>query len=169
MASAVPIQNNISKHYQIIVYATKGSKANVLNKLRIDLPLYPHQKVPRCNGISITNVWDDIRELTSGYFSGREPFRKDDGHIINKCQSPIKLLLRIILLSSMPGDLMFDPFAGMGTSLVVAKQLNRNYIGCEIDTLYYNIINNRLNILRECDDIEKFKNYYRYTNDIDII
>ncbi|MFC1757199.1 DNA methyltransferase [Planctomycetota bacterium] len=33
-----------------------------------------------------------------------------------------------------PGDLVVDPFAGSGTTLAAAKKLNRNYIGCEIDS-----------------------------------
>ena len=45
------------------------------------------------------------------------------------CQMPEQLLGRIIRVSSNPGDLVLDPFAGSGTTLVVAKKLGRQWIG----------------------------------------
>lgn len=47
------------------------------------------------------------------------------------CQLPEALLERIIKVSSSPGDLVFDPFAGSGTTLAVARKLARDYLGCE--------------------------------------
>lgn len=47
-------------------------------------------------------------------------------------QKPYELLKRIILQSSNEGDLILDPFMGSGTTLEVARDLNRNYIGCDI-------------------------------------
>jgi DNA modification methylase len=44
---------------------------------------------------------------------------------------------------SNPSDLVLDPFAGGGTTLAVAKTLNRRCIGIEIDPQYINIIRNR--------------------------
>lgn len=46
--------------------------------------------------------------------------------------------------SSDEGDVVFDPFAGSATTLVACKELNRRYIGCELDDYYYNIALNRL-------------------------
>jgi len=42
--------------------------------------------------------------------------RRDNGERAHKQQAPIALLLRIILASSQPGDTVFDPFAGTGTT-----------------------------------------------------
>lgn len=167
--SAVPIQNGYGKHYQIIVYATKGTKPRVFNKLRIDPPLLVTEKYQRPNGMYVTDVWDDIRELTSGYFAGDEPLRLPSGERAHKQQAPIHLLLRILLSSSNPGDLVFDPFAGTGTTLVVAQQLQRKAIGIEIDDLNYELISSRLEHLRSSDDISKFYKDYRYTNDLENI
>ncbi|MEM0286391.1 MAG: DNA methyltransferase [Candidatus Methanomethyliaceae archaeon] len=51
-------------------------------------------------------------------------------------QKPIKLLERIILASTNEGDLILDPFNGSGTTGIVAKQLNRRYIGIDINKDY---------------------------------
>ncbi|WP_428387059.1 DNA-methyltransferase [Mucisphaera sp.] len=52
------------------------------------------------------------------------------------CQLPEALLERIIKVSSDPGDLVFDPFAGSGTTLAVAHRLGRAYLGCEQSSAY---------------------------------
>jgi len=164
--SAVPSEIRYSKQYQIIAFATKSGKPRVFNKLRVDLPIPPDYKYERPNGIYITDVWGDIRELTSGYFAGDEAIRDNKGDRVHTQQSPIALLLRIILSSTLPGDTVLDPFAGTGTTLVVAHQLERNSIGVEIDSEYVKIIEDRLNHLRPADDIMKFYDYYIHTPDL---
>lgn len=161
--SAVPSEIRYSKQYQIIVFATKSRKPRVFNKLRVDLPIPPNYKYERPNGIYITDVWDDIRELTSGYFAGDEAIRDNKGDRVHTQQSPIALLLRIILSSTLPGDTVLDPFAGTGTTLVVAHQLKRNSIGIEVDAEYVKIIEDRLNHLRPADNIMKYYGYYGHT------
>ena len=164
--SAIPSEIRYSKQYQIIVFATKGRKPRVFNRLRIDLPTPPEYKYERANGVYVTDVWDDIRELTSGYFAGEEAIRDSKGNRVHTQQSPIALLLRIILASTLPGDTVLDPFAGTGTTLVVAHQLKRNSIGIEIDPEYIKIIENRLKYLRPADNIMKYYTYYRYTQNL---
>jgi DNA modification methylase len=161
--SAVPIETRFSKQYQIIVYAIKGDKPRVFNKVRIDPPPLPWHKYEHENGVYLTDVWDDIRELTSGYFAGNEAFRDDNGDRMHVQQTPVALLLRMILSSSLPGDLVFDPTAGTGTALVVAKQLGRYSIGIEIDPLNVELINKRLATLRAADDISNYLEYYKFT------
>jgi len=51
-------------------------------------------------------------------------------------QKPEALLRKIILASSNENDLVLDPFSGSGTTLVVATQLKRNWLGCELSPLY---------------------------------
>jgi len=164
--SAIPSEIRYSKQYQIIVFATKGRKPRVFNRLRIDLPTPPEYKYERANGVYVTDVWDDIRELTSGYFAGEEAIRDSKGNRVHTQQSPIALLLRIILASTLPDDTVLDPFAGTGTTLVVAHQLKRNSIGIEIDPEYIKIIENRLKYLRSGDNIMKYYTYYRYTQNL---
>ena len=59
---------------------------------------------------------------------------KDPKH---PAQKPIRLLKHLISISTNPGDIVFDPFMGVGSSGVAAKELGREYIGCEIDKAYY--------------------------------
>jgi len=164
--SAVPGQKRFGKHYQIIAFATKGKTPRVFNRLRINPPLLVTEKHPRPEGRYITDVWDDIRELTSGYFAGNEPFRLESGERIHKQQSPVQLLLRIILSSSKVGDMIFDPFAGTGTILVVAKQLQRKSLGIEIDPANVSLIANRISYLRDIDDIKIYRRDYIFTKNL---
>lgn len=167
--SAVPNNNRFGLHYQIIVFATKGKNPRVFNKLRIDPPLLETERIRRPNGMFVTDVWDDIRELTSGYFAGDEPLRYENGERIHKQQSPIHLLTRVILSSTNPGDFVFDPFAGTGTALVVAKQLLRNSIGVEIDPINCQYAQNRIAMIRDSDDIFGLYHYYRFTENLENI
>jgi DNA modification methylase len=164
--SAVPSEFRFSKQYQIIAFATKGEKSRTFNKLRIDLPIPSEYKYERANGVYLPDVWDDIRELTSGYFAGDEAIRESKGNRVHTQQSPIALLLRIILSSTLPGDTILDPFAGTGTALVVAQQLERKSIGIEIDPAFVKIIEQRLKHLRPADNISRYSKYYKYTPDL---
>ncbi|MCS7190649.1 MAG: site-specific DNA-methyltransferase, partial [Fimbriimonadales bacterium] len=87
--SAVPNGWRFGKQYQIIAFATKGRKPRVFHRLRIDAPLRPEYKYPREAGMFVTDVWDDIRELTSGYFAGEEAIRDKHGERFHKQQSPV--------------------------------------------------------------------------------
>ena len=164
--SAVPVKNKYGKQYQIIVYATKGDRAKTFNRLRIDPQLPYNYKYERENGIFVTDVWDDIRELTSGYFAGNEAIRNEAGERFHKQQTPIALLLRIILTSTKVGDTILDPFAGTGTTSVVAMQTQRNSISIEIDPNNINCIKSRLTDIRETDIIQKYYEDYVYTDNL---
>ena len=69
-------------------------------------------------------------------------------------QKPIKILKRMIGLSSTPNCVMLTPFAGAGSECVAAKMLGRQYIGFETDEQYINVANTRLeNTNIECEQI----------------
>lgn len=167
--SAVPQNSRYGKHYQVIAFATKGASPRVFNKLRIDPPLLETEKYHRPSGVFVTDVWDDIRELTSGYFAGDEPLRNGNGERFHKQQSPIRLLTRIILSSSKINDVVLDPFAGTGTTLVVASQLDRKSIGIEIDSNNVARIYKRLKAVRKSDSVDSIYKEYAYTPKIDQI
>jgi len=167
--SAVPGTHRFGKQYQIIAFGTKGERARVFHRLRIDVPLPPGYKQPRRNGLYVTDCWDDIRELTSGYFAGDEALRNPSGERFHKQQAPLALLVRIILSSSSSGDLVLDPFAGTGTALVAAKQLGRCSVGMEVDPANAAMVERRLDETRDADSVERLRNYYRFTEDLDNI
>ena len=60
------------------------------------------------------------------------------------CQMPEAVLERIVRVSSNPGDLVLDPFAGSGTTLAVARRLGRRYLGIELSNEYAEGIRQRL-------------------------
>lgn len=72
-------------------------------------------------------------------------------------QKPEKLVAKILLASSKPGDIVFDPFLGSGTTSVVAKKLGRNYLGVEIDELYACLAEKRLDIAERDKAIQGYK------------
>ena len=55
------------------------------------------------------------------------------------------LLQELILDNSNEGDIVFDPCAGSGAHLLVAKENNRRYLGCELNTEWYEVALKRLN------------------------
>lgn len=73
-----------------------------------------------------SNLWTDITV----------PFWSMPENTPHPTQKPEKLLAKIILASSRKGDLVFDPFGGVGTTAVVAKKLGRRYAMAEIDRDY---------------------------------
>jgi site-specific DNA-methyltransferase (adenine-specific) len=59
-------------------------------------------------------------------------------------QKPEELLRKIILASSNQDDIVLDPFSGSGTTLVVAEQLGRKWVGCEMNDEYNEWAINRI-------------------------
>ena len=60
-----------------------------------------------------------------------------EGEIVHPYQKPLALIERIMRIYSNPGDLIFDPFLGSGTTIKAANNLKRNVIGCETNIQYY--------------------------------
>ena len=68
------------------------------------------------------NFWDDISI----------PFWSMPENTEHPTQKSEKLYAKLILASSRPGDIVFDPFLGSGTASVVAKKLGRHFVGVEL-------------------------------------
>ncbi len=93
-----------------------------------------------------SNFWDDI---SIPYWSMPE----NTGH---PTQKPEKLIAKMILASSNEGDIIFDPFAGSGTTAVTAKKLNRNFIVIEQNELYGAWAQKRLEMAEEDKNIQGY-------------
>ncbi len=93
-----------------------------------------------------SNVWSNI---TIPFWSMQE-------NTPHPTQKPEKLLAKVILASSREGDVVFDPFAGVGTSGVVAKKLRRNFVMVEIDEEYCLYAQKRLTLVEEDDSIQGY-------------
>ena len=91
---------------------------------------------------------NDGKQMRSDWYipicSGKERLRKDNNQRSHPTQKPESLLYRIILSSTNKGDTILDPFLGSGTTAVVAKKLQRNFIGIEKDKNYVMLARKRL-------------------------
>jgi DNA modification methylase len=81
------------------------------------------------------DTWDDFPRVC-GTFREREGW--------HGCQMPEALLMRIVRASSRPGDVVLDPFAGSGTTLVAAAKLGRHFIGTDVSEQYVGQARKRL-------------------------
>ncbi len=81
-----------------------------------------------------SNLWTDLTV----------PFWSMPENTDHPTQKPEKLLAKIVLASSSPGDVVLDPFLGSGTTSVVAKKLGRQYVGIELDETYCCLAEKRL-------------------------
>ena len=86
-----------------------------------------------------SNLWSDISV----------PFWSMPENTDHPTQKPEKLIAKLILASSRPGDVVFDPFLGSGTTSVTAKKLGRQFIGIEQEEAYCLLAEKRLE-LAEC-------------------
>ena len=71
---------------------------------------------------------------------GRERWKNP----VHPTQKPVKILEHIIKIASNKGDVVFDPFMGVGSTGVVALNLGRKFIGIEIDERYFKAAEKRL-------------------------
>jgi len=76
---------------------------------------------------------------------GKERLRGKNGRASHPTQKPEEMLKRIILASSVEGDIVLDPFLGSGTTAFVAKKLGRSWIGIELNKKYVDLAKKRLN------------------------
>lgn len=64
------------------------------------------------------------------------------------CQFPVELIERLVLSMTLPGDNVFDPYMGVGSSVVAAVKNDRNGYGCDTDKSYVGIAWERVHMLR---------------------
>ena len=117
-------------------------------------------------------VWNKGNKIMGHYYMSQFEyilfFRKGKGKKINKCgtadilnvpnkktkdengknlhdtEKPVELMKILVENSSQVGELVLDPFVGVGATAIACKELDRQYIGVELDEHYYNIAVNRI-------------------------
>ena len=148
---------NYTNNYDTICYFIKGSKPRTFNLDAIRVAqLVELEHRMRCERVpSVTNgkfgktkfnakgknpgdVWGDIKQLT---YKSKELVSRE---ALNTIQKPEKLIERLVQASSAAGDLVLDPFAGVGTCPVVCRKLGRRFIGIEQDKTFVAAANARL-------------------------
>lgn len=80
------------------------------------------------------------------------PIRKTsdiNGNNLHDTEKPIDLMKILVANSSNKGDVVLDPFMGIGSTGIACKKLDRSFIGIEIEDKYFNIAKNRINNYQE--------------------
>ncbi|OQX70842.1 MAG: hypothetical protein B6D62_03415 [Candidatus Cloacimonas sp. 4484_275] len=149
-------RKNYTNNYDIICYFSKGEpKTFNLDDIRVpQLVELEHRR--RCENVpSVKNgkwgktrfnnkgknpgdVWGDIKQLT---YKSKELVSRN---VLNTIQKPEKLIERIVKASSNIGEVVLDPFIGVGTTAVVCQKLNRKFIGFEQNIDFITMANKRL-------------------------
>lgn len=136
---------NFTNNYDIICYFIKGDRPRCFNLDDIRVPQLVElehrlrvEKVPsvkngkygktkfNAKGKNPGDVWGDIKQLT---YRSKELVCRE---ALNTIQKPEKLIERIVLASSRSGDLVLDPFVGVGTCPLVCQRHGRDFIGFEL-------------------------------------
>ncbi len=130
---SLPIQGRLYPSHYSLLYYVKGSQARVFHPDRLPMQVCPHcagdlrdyggykaKMNPR--GVNLSDVWWDISPVRHAKYKRRNGAN----------ELPLKLLDRIIELSTDKGDLLFDPFGGSGTTYMAAELKERQWIGVEI-------------------------------------
>ena len=127
-----------------LVYGDK--RANPLGRLPDDTWIFRPQdfQSDRYGFDAMDDTWYFAR--VAGTFKERQGF--------HGCQMPEQLLGRIIRVSSNADDMVFDPFAGSGTTLAVAKKLGRRFSGCELSEEYVRYASERLEGIAAGDPLD---------------
>lgn len=94
-----------------------------------------------------SNLWTDVTV----------PFWSMPENTDHPTQKPEKLLAKIILASTNPGDVILDPFAGVGTTAVVAKKLGRDFVAIEYQEEYCLLAAKRLHLAESDKSIQGFE------------
>ncbi len=94
-----------------------------------------------------SNLWTDLTV----------PFWSMPENTDHPTQKPEKLLAKVILASSNPGDVVLDPFLGSGTTSVVAKKLGRRFVGIESDETYCCLAEKRLELAQTDQRIQGYE------------
>lgn len=103
------------------------------------------------DGVPYQNIWA-YQAGTQGVFEDPKKEIDDDVKWLDSekerlgypTQKPVGLLKRIIATSSNPGDIVFDPFCGCGTTAHAAQELGRNWIGIDVSFFAVNLIHSRI-------------------------
>lgn len=93
-----------------------------------------------------SNLWTDLTV----------PFWSMPENTDHPTQKPEKLVAKAVLASSRPGDVVFDPFLGSGTTAVVTKKLGRRFVGIEIDETYACLAQKRLGMADDDPSIQGY-------------
>lgn len=128
---SLPIPGRLYPSHYSLIYYTKG-KPRYFNRPRVPIPVCRHcggdikdygghRNKLNPEGLNLTDVWYDI-----------PPVRHNSTKRRGANELSIKLLRRVLEISTEPGDMVFDPFGGSGTTYAAAEEMHRHWIGVEL-------------------------------------
>lgn len=132
--STLPIAGRLYPAHYSLLYYSKG-KPSRFNQIRTPIEVCRHcggeikdygghRSAMNPDGVNLKDVWTDIPPVRHKKF-------KSDKRSANALST--KLMERVIELSTLPGDVVLDPFGGSGTTFAVCEQRHRHWIGIEIE------------------------------------
>lgn len=132
--------NKLKSQCEEVLHITKTKKYKWSSIEYLRECIVPYMKDGKPRGWFIDQN-DGIRKRWTGVGNAMlftSPFFKNKFESqIHSTQKPFLLFTELIMLSSKPGDIIMDPFAGSGSSGIAADCCGRNWIGCELDTDMY--------------------------------
>lgn len=138
-------RNKFCRAHTHIFYFTMHPRLFTFNDKLLRFPSARHTEYQDLRASPAGRLPNDVRDefpRVCGTFKERAGF--------HGCQMPEALLMRIIMASSNPGDIVLDPFVGSGTTVVAAKRLGRKYVGIDISDKYAQHTRERLAAV--CDE-----------------
>lgn len=87
--------------------------------------------------------------------------KKDKDLFLHPTIKPLPFIKNLIINSSQENQVVLDPFIGSGTTAVACKELNRKYIGFELNPKFYEIANDRLNDVTQVDKKKEQEGYMK--------
>ncbi len=153
ISACLPIAGRLHPSHYSLLYYSKG-KPKTFRRIRTPIlkcrhcagevkDYGGHRDAMNPNGVTLKDVWTDIPPVRHWKFKSKN--RKANA-------LSTKILDRVVEMSTVPGDVVLDPFGGSGTTFVVCEAKERRWLGIEID--YAQEIIDRL----ETDDIQAHKN-----------
>lgn len=126
----------LASGYEPICYYTKDEKNYTFNniKIKVDSKRPEYTTGYLKDGITLSDVWSDIPAL---------PHNSKE-KVNHPTQKPIKLMERCVEMITNEGDTVLDFCMGSGSTGVACRNLNRNFIGIELNKEYFNIAKKRL-------------------------
>lgn len=125
------LQAQYSNDCELIIYANKGRRK--FNKTQ--LAKSDGRKGSAEYRTRLPNVWFDTSYNTYPKSTVNVSNQNDD--VIHPTEKNVELFEWLIQISSNEGDIVFDPFMGVGTTAVACNNTNRRYLGYEINNTYY--------------------------------
>jgi len=155
---SLPVRGRLYPSHYSLLYYCKGEKPNSFHPDRLPMGICSHcygdlkdyggyKSKMNPDGINMSDVWLDIPPVRHAKYKKRN----------GSNELSVRLLDRIIEMSSNEGDLVFDPFGGSGTTYAVSEIKKRRWIGVEVGPIE-GIIDRFKNLHEDRSNLEKIRN-----------